>query len=620
MTKSKSKKPVIDMPSKEQLDTAIRSFPDEELDLKPEVQEKIDKLIAFFSKTAINYNIFNLASVSDKKAYPNTDQYMYIPGQHNTQKWLQTVKEIYYKERNGVNRVNAIRQLTSGWKIMETYDFLNWLKYYEEGAHLKYKFAQLWYENGAPGYFLHVKPDAASEPEPKVTGNDIDFARETIADEMPQSEKKQIIEKQRNKIIGRLDSAEKLLRSTDGQIFSGKEFETLLEAIYQLKKKIQMVNKVSTSTRIYDDLIVREANVLQRNGFIKAAEALYKIAQTPAASGEKAKGGEVGSAAISPAPAAGPTDVSGAPGGLPSTGPGMPQPPASPPSAPNETDIVPKGISEFLEGMETSKFTTKEDAHGVEDDLEVEDYIDVADADSELLVTEAQAVPPAAMEDVPITDAPAPTKPKPMPMPSKAPAEKLEPADDKSLEVTEDDIDKPMGAPAEQNVTDLDSKIDAIFTDVTMEDIVAELEAISQVYRTRELPRRLARVDMMLDSKGISAFFPSLSEATNKALEANNYIATRIEDILSKLRGALKTKELNMDGKEKAVSPEMEGVKENLKSQEEKEKNRKQMRKDQESQELEGKTKETPEVEITEDLGAPTVPPAKPAAPVPPPV
>ena len=39
-----------------------------------------------------------------------------------------------------------------------------------------------------------------------------------------------------------------------------------------------MINKISISTQIYDDLIIREANKLNKRGFIKASEALYSMA------------------------------------------------------------------------------------------------------------------------------------------------------------------------------------------------------------------------------------------------------------------------------------------------------------------------------------------------------
>lgn len=632
MTKTKSKSsPIIDMPSKEQLDMATRPYSDEELDVTPEMQERLNKLMEFFDKSGIDYSKFDPDSIpkldfGKRQAYPNNDQYMYIPGQHNTQKWMQAVREIFAKERNGENRVTSIRRVTSGWNIMETFDFLNWLKFHEAGDHMKYKFAQLWYENGEPGYFLHVKPDPVKEPEQQVSGRDIDFARD---DSNSAAERKQTIEKQRNKIIGRLDSAEKLLRSPDGQVFSGKEFETLLEAIYQLKKKIQMVNKVSTSTRLYEDMIVREANILNRQGFIKAADMLYSVAQTPAASGEQAQGKPGGTNVVSPASPPDPSGAGnpGAPGGLPSVGPGMPQGApnsATPAGVPNETSPTPKGISEFLEGMDTAKFSPVEDKATAEDDLEVEDSIDVHDVEDELLVTEAQAAPGAIAPDESITTSPAPAPLDPSPV--RAPKVTRGPTPDKPateepLEVTEDDI-KPGDDTPSPIASDFDEKVNAVFADITVADVVAKLEDLAKFYKTREAPRQLGLVDMMLDSLGLASYFPSLAEATNKSLESNNYISTRVEDILSKLRGAMVGKNTDLSGGPEPERPEVAGIKNKLKSDDEKEKARKLQRKEQEAAELSNKGKETPEVEIEEDLGAPAPPAKAPAPPraVPPPV
>lgn len=657
MTKQLSQ-PIIDMPSKEQLEMAIRPYSDEDVEESSKLQDKIEKLMHFFDEAGIDYSKFNPEEIpkldlSQRKAYPNFDQYMYIPGQHNTQKWLSAVREIYSMEKENAGRVQAIRQATSGWNIMETYDFLNWLKFHEAGDHLKYKFAQLWYENGAPGYFLHVKPDPPKAQEPAVTGRDIDFARDSIADELTKNERKQIIEKQRNKIIGRLDSAEKLLRSPDGQIFAGKEFEVLMEAIYQLKKKIQLVNKVSTSTRLYEDIIVREANILHKNGFIKAANMLHSLAQTPGQSAGQLDGKPIDNKGGKIPQAASPDDPTGAghpgaPGGLPSMGPGMPQnaPSASvPETGPNEmapidmkspvgppptTAVVPpspmpkkekpKGISEFLENMNTSKLTTTEDQAGSEDGLEVDDVISVAESDDYLLVTDAQAV------DVPMTTTPAPDRPAfrpafipadvPEPPKGETPEAPMAPATEEPLEVTEDDIPVPQGI----NVSDFDSKIDAVFSNITVDDVVAKLEDIAKIFKNREIPRQLGIVDMMLDSLGLATYFPSLSEATNKALDSNNYISTRVEDIISKLRGAMNTKDIDLKS-ETGDKPEVAGIKNKLQQDADKEKSRKQQRKDQEVAELTGPAKETPKLEIAEDLGVPPVP-AAPAIPpaVPPPV
>jgi len=625
-----SKKPIIDMPSKKQLEKATRPYSDEELKLSPEQEEKMKKLMEFFDNYGIDYSKFKpefLSYITEKKAYPNYDQYQYIAGQHDMRKWMYALKDIHYKQKGGFPYREAIKRATQGWQKMEIYDFLNWLRFHEEGAHMKYKFAQVWYENGQPGYFLHVKPDAPKEPEPKTDGESVEKASQEAE---RSEEKRQIIEKQRSKIIGRLDSAEKLLRSQEGQEFAGGELENLMEAIYSLKKKVQLVNKLSISTRLYEDMIVREGNVLKRNGFVKAAEVLYSLAQTPGQAGETTKNdGKQQGGAVPPAtPPADPSGAGnpGAPGGLPA---------ALPPGSPSAQTPVdgdqnnppqPKGIKDFIDNMNDGN---KTDADVAEDDeLEVHD-----NAEEELMVTEAQIAPPiappppaAALEDVPMTDAPKPERNPPAFIPDAAEKEPAPgtPATEEPLEVTEDDI-KPGGDQPEPAASNFDSKVDEVFKSLTIGDVVAKLEDISKSYKTREMPRQLGIVDMMLDSLGLASLFPSLSEAQNKALEANNYISTRVDDILAKLRGAMASAEKSPV----APAPEREdmaGIRGKLQGDQDKEKARKQMRKDQEAAELEGagkeEGKETPAVEMGE-LGAPPPaapppPPAPPAAPRPP--
>lgn len=591
----------------------LQPYSDEELKLTPEMEDKMKKLMEFFDSHGIDYGKFIpkfYSYISEKKAYPNYDQYQPIATQHDMQRWMLALKDIHYKQKAGFPYRDAIKNATQGWQKMEIYDFLNWLKFHEEGAHMKYKFAQVWYENGQPGYFLHIKPDAQKEPEPKTDGDSVEKASQ---DAERNEEKRQIIEKQRSKIIGRLDSAEKLLRSQDGQEFAGSELENLMEAIYTLKKKVQLVNKLSVSTRLYEDMIVREGNVLKRNGFSKAANMLYSLAQTPGVGGEAAQGQPEGGAVPNTSPPPPPAEPQGAPGGLPATTPAAPVVQTEKPQ--------PLAIRQFIENMNDGN-QTESDVTGAEDD-----ELEVKDNEEEIMVTEAQVAPPvappppaAALEDVPMTDNPPPDRNPPAFIPEaapKAPAKGDAPAEEEPLEVTEDDI-PPIGGdtPSGGTGTSLDSKLDATFKGVTMEEIVSELEDISTYYKVREMPRRLARLDMMFDSKGISAYFPSLAEAQNRALDANNYIATRIDDILAKVRGAMASQDM--------------GAK--LKQDESKEKQRKQMRKDQENAELEGEKpegeqapgKETPAVELGE-LGAPAAPPpatppppAAPAAPRPP--
>lgn len=125
---SRKSSPIIDMPSKEQLSELVRPYSDEELELTDEMRAKVERLMKTLDEYGIDYDKFDPNKIPrldfGKSAYPNNDQYMHVPGQHDTNKWLQAVSDIYRKEKSGQNRVQAIRQVTAGWNIMESSTFL----------------------------------------------------------------------------------------------------------------------------------------------------------------------------------------------------------------------------------------------------------------------------------------------------------------------------------------------------------------------------------------------------------------------------------------------------------------------------------------------------------------
>jgi hypothetical protein len=513
------------------------------------------------------------------QAYPNYDEYMYFQPPRNTQKWVQAVKDMYYRIHKGSDGSEALNHVMSGWDNMEKLDFQNWLKFYEEGAHKKYAQVNYWEDANRAGYFVPIYPEPIKPP---ATNNaqDIDFAKDPETHpSVSAEEKRHIIEKQRQKIIGRLDSAEKLLRSHEGQTFAGKEFETLLEAIYQLKKKIQMVNKISISVKLYEDMIIRESNVLVRQGFVKAANLLVKIAQQGM-----------------PAPPEPPNPVAnvGQPGNKPGEGPGLTPPGLGPTdtsaptdptteAAPLDTGKPSPGMEEFLEGLDTGNDTFDEE----------DEKLEVMDTDDLVVITAQEA---------------------PMPPPMPAP----------DLEVSEDQIKDDPEAKAGR---DFDKVIDSAFANITIKDVVDKLEDVSKIFKVREIPRQLSIIDMMLDHLNMASLFPTLSEAINKSLESNQYISTRIDNILSQLRGTLDTKNLDLKGESPTVNnPGVQSAKEKIEGDVEKEKARKQMRKNLENEALMDQGKPKPEIEVEEDLSQPAAlqgaPPAAlppPAPPIPPP-
>ena len=146
---------------------------------------------------------------------------------------------------------------------------------------------------------------------------------------------------------------------------------------------------------------------------------------------------------------------------------------------------------------------------------------------SDIIVVEGQ-------EAVLPTPTPAPT-PAPTPTPTPAPVE--------AVEVSEDDLEEPADVAADEvvEVSEQSNGGDKDFDleNVTIEDVIAKLEALSNLYKNREISRQLSLVDLMMDKLGIASFFPALSEATRSSLESNQYGLSRIEGILSRLRGSI---------------------------------------------------------------------------------
>jgi hypothetical protein len=89
------------------------------------------------------------------------------------------------------------------------------------------------------------------------------------------------------------------------------------------------------------------------------------------------------------------------------------------------------------------------------------------------------------------------------------------------------------------------------------------------IYKKREISRQISILDIMLNKLGIGSFFPGLGEAQAKALESNQYISTRLEDMLAKLKGALdstKAEEVVVEVKENP-DPESMAVRQSLEDQ-----------------------------------------------------
>src|ERR1019366_2714977 len=536
------------------------------------------------------------------QSYPNFSDYMNNNKSYNLGKWMDAMKEVYIKMHLGSTKNAAVAQITKDFPIQEKTEFLDWMRYYESGDHTKYKRAQMqpaYYVNDDINYFL-PNPIKSPIPSPIKSENDqITAAKENAAAQVEaqrqaainsKEEQRKLVEDQRRKILGRLNSAEKLLSCHQGQMFAGPDFERLLIAIYELKKQIQTVNKVSLSMQTTVDLIVRQANVLKKEGFDSASEFFVKFAQqtpgdfsmdlgsTPAGGSQPQGGGALGN--NTPDLSMGGTAPSGDDGG----------------GGGEITDD--SAIGMFMDNMEDGGLTDFKDVEGegeLDDESGKKDEFSAADdnandvVDFDLndvsmgddwnevatendegeLVVEAQAVG----DDLETATSPSAKKPV---------GRDGNVADNKNLdqpanELTVDDVRKRPGIVNNHN--DYDAVIDAAFKNITIQDVVDKLEDINNIFKTREIPRQIAIADLMLSRLGIAQYFIEISEILNKNLDSSQYSLLRLQNVISRLRGSIQTESFDLDGKGRKLSPENEAIRTNLEQSEQKENQRKEVKK-----------------------------------------
>lgn len=552
-----------------------------------------------------------------KQAYPNFDANNNKLPVYNLSKWMDCFRDIYIKVHLGANKTAAVNEVCNDWGTVEKREFLNWMKYYESGDYLKYKVAQnAYYVNDDINYFLPNPKAMAPSPIKSINDQikDLPQQAQQIAEIKKQegpspAEKRQQIEMQRKKILGRLNSVEKLLSSQDGHMFAGPDFERLLISIYELKKQIQTVNKISVSAQTCIDLIVRQANILKRDGFDTASAFMVKFAQNSA--------GELNSG-LGAIPAGG-----SAPEGLGALNNPTPDLSATPPgldnlptdtSAPIPSGTGKDGIDEFLDNLEGAGITDEIDESKIEDDNALEDEVDVGNDD----VLLDQEIAPNGKDDLFVEAQLAP------PAPDLAPAPKPRiPKDDVDvpapLEVSEDKMPpkKPSVDP-ETPKSDVDMLLDNALQNVSVQDLIQKLDDVATIFRNREISRQLAICDIIFSKLGIASYFSEFSECINKSFDSGNYILTRLESTLSKLRGAVGASSVDLESQK---APQDTGLQKTLKGLEDKEKSKKEMRQqlsDKKMQEqVEGGEKPELEVEEIPDL---TKAPSKAEAPAPMPV
>lgn len=482
----------------------------------------------------------------NKQSYP-TQEGIYTVSPHSVLKWMKTMREIYQAHAKGVDWKDSLEALTKEWDELEIRDFKNWIKFYQENAHEKYKVATDYFQNGGNMIPGNVLKATLPFKQPDMT------PYKTVDPELEDQEVKNRVKQKIQSLVSRLNAAERIATHPEVQVALKRclkmSVDEWLDTLQKLKREIQLAPMRGTAQTI-QDIIIKNANTASYHGFEAAGKMLLKVAQIesidPAAT----------TSAPTPAPAA--EQV--------------------------ESKSSEEAINEFINNL-----------NGVEPGEE--DVAEVDDVDESELVVEAQAVP----ENLP-------------------PDPALTPADDLEVELPVENT-TPVQQNAEIEVVDEPSgdetqdAIDTALQNVEISDIVNRLEGIARMFKNREIARQLSLVDLMMDAKGIAPFFPTLAEAMKSALESNQYCQSRIEEILSKLRGVIETplsQQLEHDN-----SPV---IQQQLKEQEDAEKARKEKRKADQLAEETAKAKEVvaptaaPQINAPQELAAPAqVVPSKPA-------
>lgn len=503
--------------------------------------------------------------IRPKIAYPQPMAIEERP-EYDIGRWVMATREIYNLMNKGYSQDQAEKNITGNWEVREKMDYEQWLKFYKDKTPEKYP--KLAAEDHGENLFLANLPlgvgalrartnNSGKFPNPISSDQYNSKVSPGLTQNLPESDvasARDKIEGQRKKLISRLNSAEKMLASLDGQLFAGDDQELMLKLLQDLKRRIQIANKLTAKSSLFEDYIYRTANFLKVKGKDDAANFFYKIAQ------------------FGEGPADGGLDLGES-------------------EVPGE-EAAPQAVSDDGNKQETYECLKEFFANlkeGIDDENSPEEKKpEELKPNPTALNIPPPAVPaPPAKATASIEDniklgmgywhknaqmAPAAPAPKQLrTAPPKRPNNELEAVE---------------GVVPEDNTEDV---IDAALKNVSINDVISRLEMLVSIYNKREIARQLAILDIMMDRIGLSSFFPALGEAMSKALESNQYIGSRLEGVLTKLKGSLEVAGASewMEVKQQN-NPETANIRRNLQEKEDEEKRRKEMRKQQDIAKMEG--------------------------------
>jgi hypothetical protein len=534
-------------------------------------------------------------NIRPKIAYPQPNQRQ-PQTQYDIGRWVDSTRKIYSLMSKGYTATQAKESVIENWERSEQMDYEQWLKFYKEQVPEKYP--KLAFDMSEPLLGgLPVNTLKAIMPTPNGQGHAV-----KVPPGLPQhlstdvADVRDMIESQRKKLIGRLNAAEKLLSSMDGQLFAGDDQELMLKLLQDLKRKIQIANKRTVKSSLFEDHIYRIANLLKAQGKNSAAGFFFKVAQL----GDL--GAPIGEDLLGMEPE-----------------PTSNQTPSTNQSNKQEThdllkeffDNIKRGVNDMDDTVEERRELEKErnktvqtPSTPVEPPPLPENTVSEESAPEGNSEENAPPPPPiTAMIDVDdqikigggywhstIKFAQVPPRPAPVSRPTPRPAPIVEGGESDGIE--------------SDNTDDI---IEAALRNVTINDVINRLEMLVSIYNQREISRQLAILDIMMDRLGLASFFPSLGEAMSKALEANQYIGNRLSEILAKVKGSVDAPGASEWIEVSTEShPETSGVRSRLEQEKAQDEKRKEQRKQQELAKMQGGVNAPTAVGEAEDLQRPS--------------
>ena len=463
-----------------------------------------DKVAEYFSRS----NII-------KTAYPNYGSDNDPIKKYDMMKWKTALNDITIRAKLYGNKKDAIDYITRNWSDMdEKRDFGNWAKDKENGVGNLYRIAL--FEEKVGLELQHIPGFMSKKP--------------VIDESVKQEKTRDEIIKQ--KVLGRIHSVKKMLSTKDGPHLLGNNYSKIMKSILDLEGDILGVRTAS----MIQDIILRTGGYLEQEGCDKTVvKALYKMAQMPS---------------LDDIPVG--DDMSGMPS-APGEGGDKEEPSGDSEEGVKAIDefvrrvrgygteeMVPENIKDKFDGIK-EKLEDNLDSKASWYNIETKEVKalenltgDIFKVASLLIFANRDKLNKIAQEATPAIENMAPAPP-----PSPAP-----PLLDNTPKEPKDTLDEAPAPPIDsENLLENKSKedIDTLFAGIKVSDVVKRLEALSRVFQNREIARQLSIIDLMLDSLGISGFFPSLAEATKSALESNQYCQSRVEEVLSRLVSSVNT-------------------------------------------------------------------------------